>query len=302
MTRLDLGLVLSAIIVLQLVFAGLSWKQLTVAEKLINLDGLLFLWLSSPLFPWNFLATHFPVIQTVQFPQRFNVIALTMIILATALSVQKFAPNIVSQKSRLMTALFLSVAGLNLINGYTWVNEKASAWQSDQLAVSADSSVQNQAEIRDLFNRAYDQSNVFSVVTKNTPDYLPVATAGSTTFAYDAYKDQILNNPLNVKKAINAKSQLTMTWQAKNRKQTLVPVIVYKHSTVRLNGRLLRSSEYQRSNIGVLIVEPLLGKNTITVGYKPSKIFWIAVFVNVVTIACLLLYGGIKIKVHLLKR
>lgn len=301
MTRLDLGLVLSAIIVLQLVFAGLSWKQLTIAEKLINLDGLLFLWLSSPLFPWNFLATHFPVVQTVQFPQRFNVIALTMIILGTALSVQRFVPNIVSQKLRLMTALFVSVAGLNLINGYTWVNEKATAWQSDQLAVSADSSVQNQAEIRDLFNRAYDQSNVFSVVTKNTPDYLPVATAGNTTFAYDAYKNQILNNPLNIKKAINAESQLVMTWQAKSRKQTLVPVIVYKHSTVRLNGRVLRSSQYQRSNIGALIVTSHKGKNTVTVGYQPFKLFWLAVWVNAFTVIFLLVYCGMKIKMRFSK-
>lgn len=74
----------------------------------------------------------------------------------------------------MFSALFISVAGLNLVNGYTWVNEKATAWQGDQVAVSADSTIQNQAEIRDLFNHAYDQANIFGVITKNTPDYLPV--------------------------------------------------------------------------------------------------------------------------------
>lgn len=90
MTRLDFGLILTAIVIFQLIFACLNWKSLTVAEKVVNIDGLLFLWLSSPLFPWNVFAVHFPVIQTIQFPQRFNVVAFTMIILGAALSIQKF--------------------------------------------------------------------------------------------------------------------------------------------------------------------------------------------------------------------
>ncbi|MBE7901321.1 hypothetical protein IPD43_27485, partial [Paenibacillus polymyxa] len=89
MTRLDFGLILSFVVVIQLVFAALSLKNLALYEKIINVDGLLFLWLSSPLFPWNVIGKHFPVIQTIQFPQRFNAVALTMIILGAVLSLQK---------------------------------------------------------------------------------------------------------------------------------------------------------------------------------------------------------------------
>ncbi len=123
MTRLDFGLILSFVVVIQLVFAALSWKNLALYEKIINVDGLLFLWLSSPLFPWNVIGKHFPVIQTIQFPQRFNAVALTMIILGAVLSLQKLGRGNFMQL-RLIAAAFISLAGLNLINGYTWVNER----------------------------------------------------------------------------------------------------------------------------------------------------------------------------------
>lgn len=295
MTRLDLGLILSAMILFQLVFAALNWKQLKIVEKLINLDGFLFLWLSSPLFPWNFLADHFNVLQTIQFPQRFNPVALTMMILGTTMSIQKLNINAKTERTRLFSALFISVAGLNLVNGYTWVNEKATAWQGDQVAVSADSTIQNQAEIRDLFNHAYDQANIFGVITKNTPDYLPVPNVKNTLYAYDAYKQQILHNHVNVRKQVDADSRLDFTWQAKKRKSTLMPVIVYKHSTVFLNGKKLEPSQYKRSNIGALIVTPRLGENHLVVGYAPSKLFWAAAIINGISLLVIFGYGLLKL-------
>ena len=299
MTRLDFGLIFSVIIVFQLVFACLSWKQLTTVERLINLDGLFFLWLSSAFFPWNFLAEHFQILQTVQFPQRFNVVAFTMVILGATLSIQKFEPKADFQKSKLITSVFLGVAGLNLVNGYTWVNEKAVAWKGDQVAVAGETTVRTQAEIREIFDHAYDESHVFSAVTKNTSDYLPVPkNVQDTSYSYNSYKKQILHNPLNVKKTVNKENQLVLSWQSKRQKQTLVPVIVYKHSTVRLNGQRLDPSQYKRSDIGTLIIPAREGKNTVTVGYEPSKLFWVAAIINVLTVGYLLVYGGFKLKGH----
>lgn len=294
MTRLDFGLILSFVVVIQLVFAALSWKNLALYEKIINVDGLLFLWLSSPLFPWNVIGKHFPVIQTIQFPQRFYAVALTMIILGAVLSLQKLGRGNFMQL-RLIAAAFISLAGLNLINGYTWVNEKASAWRGDQLAVSADSTIKDQSKIRDLFNHAYDQSHVFSVITKNTPDYLPVTQTGNTLFAYDAYKSQILNHPLKVVIGVNSDSQVVYKWKAKSRKSVLIPAIAYRHSTVMLNGTLLSRSEYHRSNIGALIVTPRKGSNQVTLGYQPSRLFDIAGIINILTCLALILYGGFRI-------
>ena len=302
MTRLDFGLIFSIVIVFQLVYACLSWKQLTIAEKLINIDGLFFLWLSSPFFPWNFLAEHFQVLQTVQFPQRFNVVAFTMVILGAALSIQKFERTNDVQKSKVITAVFLGVAGLNLVNGYTWVNEKAAAWRGDQVAVSGETTVRTQAEIREIFDHAYNESHVFSAVTKNTSDYLPVPKdVTDTSYSYDSYKKQILHNPLDVKKTVNTNSQLVLSWQSKRQKQTLVPVIVYKHSTVKLNGKQLTASQYKRSDIGTLIVTSHKGKNSVTVGYQPAKLFWVAAIVNVLTVGYLFVYGGVKLKHHFIK-
>lgn len=172
-----------------------------------------------------------------------------MIILGAVLSLQKLGRGNFMQL-RLIAAAFISLAGLNLINGYTWVNEKASAWRGDQLAVSADSTIKDQSKIRDLFNHAYDQSHVFSVITKNTPDYLPVTQTGNTLFAYDAYKSQILNHPLKVVIGVNSDSQVVYKWKAKSRKSVLIPAIAYRHSTVMLMVPCCRGQNI----IGVILV------------------------------------------------
>lgn len=57
MTRLDLGLILSAMILFQLVFAALNWKRLKIVEKLINLDGFCFCGYLHHFFHGTFLLT-----------------------------------------------------------------------------------------------------------------------------------------------------------------------------------------------------------------------------------------------------
>ncbi|MDN4832842.1 hypothetical protein QYC35_01100 [Ligilactobacillus salivarius] len=59
-----------------------------------------------------------------------------------------------------------------------------------------------------------------------------------------------------------------------------VPVLVYKRTTVMLNGKNI---DYAISSRGTVMVDGNKGNNKISVTYQPSKLLYVGIIVSVVT-------------------
>lgn len=94
---------------------------------------------------------------------------------------------------------------------------------------------------------------------------------------------------LKVKKQVTPEGQLQFNWiNASNKtSQMLLPLTAYSNSEVWLNGQKLTKQQYKTSEIGSLIVPAQAGKNSLTIGYKPSLAFVIASYIQIIAYICL---------------
>lgn len=81
---------------------------------------------------------------------------------------------------------------------------------------------------------------------------------------------------------------LTYRWHSGNEKQTTVPVAVYAHSKVVLNGQQVTNP--QATRIGTLQVRPRVGQNNVTISYDVSLVIKIIVLGNAVLWAGLVIF------------
>ncbi|MGL5687714.1 MAG: hypothetical protein ACRCXI_02815, partial [Weissella cibaria] len=93
------------------------------------------------------------------------------------------------------------------------------------------------------------------------------------------YMQGIINNPIHVN-VKQASDRMTLTWRATTTHKATLPVIIYKHSQVTLNGRQL--TQPIQSRIGALRVVPRLGQNEIQVSYRPAGYVWPLIWLSVV--------------------
>ncbi|MCG4283303.1 hypothetical protein [Lacticaseibacillus paracasei] len=267
------GVILSLIITSQIVFIFIAWSKNGLLNKVISISGSFFFFISTSLIPWNYLASHFPILQILQFPRRFAPFAILLLLLGFALSLGKIISNENTILNRGIHALVVAISILCVTLAYNLDNEAAALWRENIVS-------QNLA-----FNSTYKNSNVFKAVRFTSPDYLPSNTNVNVN-SFDgglAYQSEVLNNPIHVKRSVTKSAALKLTWNQRSRQDNLVlPIIVYKQSIVRLNGKLIPKAERKLTSIGALIISAHKGTNTVVVGYKPTILFYLSIVVNVI--------------------
>jgi len=85
-------------------------------------------------------------------------------------------------------------------------------------------------------------------------------------------------------------SGLVLTWDSSKNEKTTLPVIKYRHTQVKLNGKLLPDKEMSLSGIGQIEVNAKKGLNTMQVWYQPAKWFLVGVTFQVVAVVVSLIY------------
>ncbi|MGX7202273.1 hypothetical protein ACWOD8_08315 [Enterococcus plantarum] len=291
------GLIFSFLFIFQSVTTFVSWRYLSNMEKMINSVGLFFLLVSSKLLPWNAIAARFTFIQGMQFPQRFACVACILLLLGWAIRIQRLF-DVNSDKSQIIRQpiliFFATMAILSCNNINLQMASSSDAWKSNQPIKDKGASEifeTDPEKIRQAFGGRNELGKGFSIVVKPTSDYLPNHSKEKFD-TYGTYSAEIIHNENNVIKKITSDNQIELNWENKQDKNSsLLPIIIYNHSTVELNGKKLLKSEYKLSKIGSLIIDAPIGQNRLVVGYQPSLFFKLSIVVKIVSMVALLIYG-----------
>jgi hypothetical protein len=316
----SLGIVCTVFFLGQILALLFRRKRHTL-DVVLTATGVFFLVAASSLVPWNaIVAEHNIVGSYLQFPSRFAPVATLLLMTGLARTLSTATLHL-SHNGRQVLAGILAfgviMAGYQTLSD---VGSAADAWNKPKLLQST-SSVTLQAPDMTTIREAFTGTDLglpLQMVTKATPDYLPVpkesvnwlhensqytlyhnqtvlvttpetAQKGQIGNKIDAnayteqaqlindaspyviYYDQIVAKTADFTKHAGRNGRLVVEWQAKKRGVIQVPAVSYAHTKLVLNGHVLTASDYQRTDIGALIVQQKKGHNRLTLQYVPAK-------------------------------
>ncbi|MDR0921052.1 MAG: hypothetical protein LBM95_01540 [Lactobacillales bacterium] len=272
---------LLGILLFQFFYVVRYHKRVSFENKLLTTIACVFVLLSSSLIPWNRLvADGFILAELVQFPFRFFVPATVLFLFSFALTLEEG-----NFKSLLTKICLWTIVIFSLAQDLVLVNLSVRDWQKHGMAYvpgrETFATHESESEIKAAFFTS-DLSVALEYLQKPTPDYLPVYRKTNED-KYAEYKKVLLRNNLFTKTV--DKDKLIVEWQAEKVRPTEVPVIKYANTELTLNGKTLSEKECNLSNLGVVNVPSVQGKNRLTLRYNSPKGF------NVLLLATLGMWG-----------
>lgn len=147
---------------------------------------------------------------------------------------------------------------------------------------------------RTAFSRAVKtnkhQADLFNLIIKVNPDYLPVSKKyGSTFDVTHAFEKQIIDQESKFKKTVLPNGDLQISWNAQKAGRRQLPIVMYKQSNLSLNGKNITPKKY--SLINAPTVEQAAGKNTAVLSFKWPISFTILFSLTVISWIILAIYG-----------
>ncbi|UQS87456.1 hypothetical protein MOO44_04695 [Nicoliella spurrieriana] len=278
------------------------WRQLNLFTKVIFGNSMLFLWLSSYFFPWNWIQKMVPgVAYYIQMPARFYVVSFALLFLMVGIILTHQAPHWLQvTKWWLATLAFLGIFGVaagTVILGTV-------SYHADRVVDNPTNlkfHTKRPQKLRAALHSAHLKT-ALTDMTKSTPDYLPIkrALAPDQYFPFHPYHaytvTAIKKNHHHVRKQVT-QNGLRVTWvnSAKHAKMIRIPVFKYAHTSVARDGKPFTA--YRTSKVGALIVKSHPGKNHLTIGYRASRWFKALILIQVlgvIGLIGLLGYRGLK--------
>jgi len=275
----NIGIFFGALFLFQMIYLVKNVKDFALLDRLMTIIGGLFFIVSTSLFPWDYLVEKIPSLSIIQFPFRFTVISYVLLIPIFLKTIYSIEQRLSEKQSKIITALLVTLAGFILVEANSNMVKNAQRWQDDP--VSMGNNRPNLVEkdpvaIRNNL-RSPDLTKVFETIEKGTPDYLPIPKDITSqelyevSEPYDIYEKEIFNNQKNITTKVLTDGKIQLTWLNKKDsiKKKQLPLIIYNHTIVELNGKKLDKEDYDTSTIGSLIITPKPGKNTVILSYKP---------------------------------
>lgn len=298
------SILFSLIILFTIVFTIIEWRSTTKLRKIIILTGMLFLFLSSPLIPWDVLSKHFSFVSMIQFPSRFSVSAFILLILSFFMIVQDLLEQSHSKTKSVGLSFVLVVVSLSVVSVHNIMIKNAELWLKNPIDMASNKSglmVSSDDEIRNNF-RSSDLTKAFKTISKGTPDYLPIPDGLSSIQVhkelqpYGLYKEEIINSKMNLRKEILSDGRISISWNQKKSDVEILPVIIYKNTTVNFNGKLLSENEFKKTNIGSLQLNINEGENNVVIGYQSKVNIKYILLTKLITVIIVCIYFLFSLK------
>ncbi|MCT6823200.1 MAG: hypothetical protein M3005_04905 [Apilactobacillus sp.] len=277
------------------------FKKLSTDRRVIFITGMLFLWISSVWFPWGPLDKQFPSISyLIQMPRRFVVIAFVLLLICFGIMIndsfkKEMLNTIKVYCLMVITFIMILSAGMTVQGG-------AKDFFSPQV-VQNTYNLKYQINNTNLIRKSLTINNpgeVLKMLTKATPDYLPVQYKMTAYNYFDYhpygnYGDQVINYSGNVKKIVKSNGHLELIWHntSDDTKATQLPVVKYSDTKLILNGNHL--GKVKQTQIGSVIVNAKPGKNKLEIYYQPTMMLRIMLWITIVSWVLLIFYFVYKI-------
>lgn len=284
----------SLILILTTIYFVYNWKKISTYRRIIFVTGILFFWISSTFFPWQFLDDRFPSISyLIQMPRRFTVITFVLLIICFGVMINDSFKNKWFNYVKYLGTFAIVV--LIALNAAKSIQRGVKSYFSPEV-VQNNYNLHYQTYDTDSIRKSLSDKNtgkVLRYLTKSTPDYLPVQYK-VTSFnyfnyhPYGSYTEQIIDNSVNVKKHVNKAGHLVLTWHSNNNDKIQLPIVKYKDSNIILNGKHI--SNVSLTNIGSVIVHSKVGYNQLELYYHGSKILIMMLWVTIISWIVLIFY------------
>lgn len=259
--------------IVQLIYVIFNFKASRL-NTFVTLEGIVFLYLSSNLFPWQFVKDTLPAVTGyLQFPNRFTVVAYPLLFLGIGLTLNELIKNHGKKIGTIASALAIVVVLFNVRADFNEINNN----------ITYNKGITNNArEMKEKGLAAY-----INKVEINSPDYLPVQKKIKSSDITGLLMSMSPQKN-NFEQTALSNGRLELTWKDSTSKVTTLPIFIYKQSELSLNNKVIKPKV---NEIGMPQVQSRKGKNTAILSFKTPTWFTALLYISILSWVLLIIYG-----------
>lgn len=259
--------------IVQLIYVIFNFKS-SKLNTFVTLEGIVFLYLSSNLFPWQFVKDTLPAVTGyLQFPNRFTVVAYPLLFLGIGLTLNELIKRHGKKLGMIASALAIVVVLFNVRADFNEINNNITY----NKGITSNAKEMKEKGLAPYINK----------VEINSPDYLPVRKKIKSS---DITGMLMSMSPQknNFEQRVISNGRLEFTWKDSTSKVTTLPIFIYKQSELSLNNKVIKPKV---NEIGMPQVQSRKGKNTAILSFKTPIWFTILLYISILSWVLLIIYG-----------
>lgn len=263
--------------IVQIIYVAFNFKSSRI-NTFVTLEGLVFFYLSSNLFPWQFVKDNFPAVTGyLQFPNRFTVVAYPLLFVGVGLTITELIKKHGKKLGLLASGLAIVIVLFNVRADFNEINNN----------ISYNKGITNSSrEMQEKGLEAY-----INKIDINTPDYLPVQKKIKSADVTGMLMNMAPQRK-NFSKKVLSGGRLEIKCNGKTAKSTTLPVFIYHQSELTLNGKKVNP---KLNKIGMPIVKSKQGQNTAILSFKTPTWFTILLYISILGWVVMLIYGVFRL-------
>lgn len=263
--------------IVQIIYVAFNFKSSRI-NTFVTLEGLVFFYLSSNLFPWQFVKDNFlAVTGYLQFPNRFTVVAYPLLFVGVGLTITELIKKHGKKLGLLASGLAIVIVLFNVRADFNEINNN----------ISYNKGITNSSrEMQEKGLEAY-----INKIDINTPDYLPVQKKIKSADVTGMLMNMAPQRK-NFSKKVLSGGRLEIKWNGKTAKSTTLPVFIYHQSELTVNGKKVNP---KLNKIGMPIVKSKQGQNTAILSFKTPTWFTILLYISILGWVVMLIYGVFRL-------
>ena len=259
--------------IVQLIYVIFNFKS-SKLNTFVTLEGIVFLYLSSNLFPWQFVKDTLPAVTGyLQFPNRFTVVAYPLLFLGIGLTLNELIKSHGKKLGMIASALAIVVVLFNVRADFNEINNNITY----NKGITSNAKEMKEKGLAPYINK----------VKINSPDYLPVRKKIKSSDITGMLMSMSLQKN-NFEQRALSNGRLELTWKDSTSKVTTLPIFIYKQSELSLNSKVIKPKV---NEIGMPQVQSRKGKNTAILSFKTPTWFTALLYISILSWVLLIIYG-----------
>ncbi|KRN00367.1 hypothetical protein FD18_GL000453 [Lactobacillus taiwanensis DSM 21401] len=263
--------------IVQIIYVLFNFRSSRL-NTFVTLEGAVFLYLSSNLFPWQFIKDNFPAVTGyLQFPNRFTVVAYPLLFIGIGLTITEIIKNhgkkigIIASALAIVVVLFNVRADFNEINNNITYNKGITS---------------NVKEMKEQGLDVYIKK-----IAINSPDYLPVQRKIKSSDVTGILMSMAPQEKNFSKKNLPG-GQLQLKWNEAKAKLVALPIFIYRQSQLNVNGKKVNP---KLNEIGMPQVTAKVGENTAILSFKTPIWFTVLLYISILGWVIMMIYGVFRL-------
>lgn len=263
--------------IVQIIYVLFNFRSSRL-NTFVTLEGAVFLYLSSNLFPWQFIKDNFPAVTGyLQFPNRFTVVAYPLLFIGIGLTITEIIKNhgkkigIIASALAIVVVLFNVRADFNEINNNITYNKGITS---------------NVKEMKEQGLDVYIKK-----IAINSPDYLPVQRKIKSSDVTGILMSMAPQEKNFSKKNLPG-GQLQLKWNEAKAKLVTLPIFIYRQSQLNVNGKKVNP---KLNEIGMPQVTAKVGENTAILSFKTPIWFTVLLYISILGWVIMMIYGVFRL-------